>query len=46
MASETMKAVVKDRYGAPDVLRFEEVDRPELTDDAVLVRVRATSVNA
>lgn len=42
-----MKAIVKDRYGSPDVLRVEEVDKPGLSaDDAILVRVRATSLNA
>ena len=40
-----MKAVVRDVYGAPDVLRLQEIDRPEVTDDELLVRVRATSVN-
>jgi len=41
----TMRAVVRDRYGSPDVLRLEEVGRPDLTDDGALVRVRASSVN-
>jgi NADPH:quinone reductase-like Zn-dependent oxidoreductase len=41
-----MKAIVKDRYGSPDVLKLEDVDRPALTDASVLVRVRAASVNA
>ena len=41
----TMKAVIRDKYGPPDVLRLQEVEQPELTDDAVLVRVRAASVN-
>ncbi|HUF06980.1 MAG TPA: NAD(P)-dependent alcohol dehydrogenase [Candidatus Binatia bacterium] len=41
-----MKAYVRDRYGSPDVLRLEEVDKPELTDGGALVRVRATSINA
>ena len=40
-----MKAVVCHAYGCPDVLTLEEVDQPELTDDGVLVRVRAASVN-
>ena len=40
-----MKAVVCDRYGPPEVLRLEEVDRPAPADDEVLVRVRATTVN-
>ena len=41
-----MKAFVRDRYGSPDILRLEEVERPDATDDAVLVRLRATSINA
>ena len=35
----TMRAVVTDRYGPPDVLHLEEVERPVPTDDEVLVRV-------
>ena len=41
----TMKAIVREQYGSPDVLELQEVDRPELADDGVLVRVRAASVN-
>jgi NADPH:quinone reductase-like Zn-dependent oxidoreductase len=40
-----MKAFVYHEYGRPDVLELRDVDRPELTDDGVLVRVHATSVN-
>ena len=40
-----MKAVVCDRYGPPEVLRLEDVERPVPDDDQVLVRVRATTVN-
>ena len=40
-----MKALVRRRYGGPGVVRVEEVDRPALTDDRVLVRVRASSLN-
>jgi len=41
-----MQAIVQDRYGAPgDVLRLQDIDEPPVGDDAVLVRVRATSVN-
>jgi NADPH:quinone reductase-like Zn-dependent oxidoreductase len=40
-----MKAVVYDRYGPPDVLRVEEVERPAPRDDELLVQVRATTVN-
>jgi NADPH:quinone reductase-like Zn-dependent oxidoreductase len=39
-----MRAVVHDRYGGPDVLRVEEVDRPVPSDDQVLVRIHATTV--
>jgi NADPH:quinone reductase-like Zn-dependent oxidoreductase len=39
-----VRAVVHDRYGPPDVLRLEEVERPQPKDDEVLVRVRATTV--
>ncbi len=41
-----MKAFVKDRYGSPDVLEIREIDTPQPTDEGVLVRVHATSVNA
>lgn len=39
-----MRAVVYDRYGPPEVLRLEDVPRPEPADGEVLVRVRATTV--
>ena len=42
----TMKAIVQEGYGAPErVLKLQEVDRPSIGDDDVLVRVRATSIN-
>jgi len=40
-----MKAVVCDRYGPPDVLRLDEVERPVPGPDEVLIRIRATTVN-
>jgi NADPH:quinone reductase-like Zn-dependent oxidoreductase len=42
----TMKAIVQERYGSPDVLELREVDEPVAGDDQVLVRVRAASVHA
>ena len=40
-----MKAVVAHEYGAPEVLKFEEMPRPEPKEDEVLVRVIASGVN-
>lgn len=40
-----MKAIRYHRYGSPDVLSLEEVDRPAVGDDGVMVRVAAASVN-
>lgn len=40
-----MKAAVHTRYGPPDVVRIEEVDKPAVKDDEVLVKVHATTVN-
>jgi NADPH:quinone reductase-like Zn-dependent oxidoreductase len=40
-----MKAIVRDKFGPPEVLYLQEVDQPKVADDSVLVRVRAASVN-
>jgi NADPH:quinone reductase-like Zn-dependent oxidoreductase len=40
-----MKAVVRDRYGSADVLEVQEIEKPDLADDCVLVRVRAAAIN-
>ena len=40
-----MKAAVLQDYGGPDVLKLEEVRRPEPKDDEILVRVIAAGVN-
>ena len=41
-----MKAIVRDRYGSPDVLALEELPKPIVRGQDVLVRVRAASLNA
>lgn len=43
--SKTMKAMVYQKYGSPDVLELREIDKPVIGDDEVLVRIRAASVN-
>ncbi|MDQ7904458.1 NAD(P)-dependent alcohol dehydrogenase [Phytohabitans sp. ZYX-F-186] len=40
-----MKAIVYDRYGPPEVLRYADVERPTAGAGEVLVRVRAASLN-
>ena len=40
-----MKAIVYQNFGSPDILRFEEIDKPTPADNEVLIRVRAASVN-
>ena len=42
--SATMRAVVHDRYGPPEVLRVQEIPRPVPEADQVLVRVHASTV--
>jgi len=40
-----MQAIVQDRYGTADVLEVREVDRPQIGDTEVLVRVAAAGVD-
>jgi len=41
-----MKALVQDGSGSADVLHLREIETPTVTDDGVLVKVHAASVNA
>jgi NADPH:quinone reductase-like Zn-dependent oxidoreductase len=41
-----MKAIVMNAYGGPEVLELKEVDKPVVTENDVLVRVHASSLNA
>ena len=44
-ATPTMKAIVIHQYGGAEVLKYEDVPRPEPKDDQLLVRVIAAGVN-
>jgi NADPH:quinone reductase-like Zn-dependent oxidoreductase len=44
-ATPAMKAIVIHEYGGPEVLKYEDVPRPEPTDDQLLVLVLAAGVN-
>jgi NADPH:quinone reductase-like Zn-dependent oxidoreductase len=41
----SMQAIVQDRYGSTEVLEARDIDRPQIGDDEVLVRVHAASVH-
>ena len=40
-----MRAIVRDAYGAADVLELRDVDKPQIGADEVLVRVHAAGVD-
>jgi NADPH:quinone reductase-like Zn-dependent oxidoreductase len=40
-----MRAIIQDRYGSAEVLATQDIDRPEIADDEVLVRVHAASIH-
>jgi NADPH:quinone reductase-like Zn-dependent oxidoreductase len=41
-----MKAIVYTKYGSPDVLHLEDVEKPAPKDDEVLIKILAASLNA
>ena len=41
-----MKAIRYCEYGSPDVVKFDDVEKPAPTDNQVLIKVRAASINA
>jgi NADPH:quinone reductase-like Zn-dependent oxidoreductase len=40
-----MKAIVRYKYGSPDVLELRDIDKPEIEDDEVLVYAHAAGVD-
>ncbi len=45
LKASTMKAVTRERFGAPDVLQFHDIDWPQFGADEILVEVHAAAVN-
>jgi NADPH:quinone reductase-like Zn-dependent oxidoreductase len=41
-----MKAIVCTKYGSPDVLQLQEVEKPSPKDDEVLIKIHAASINS
>lgn len=41
-----MRAIVHQKYGLPEVLELVDIEKPTPKDDEVLIKVRASSVNA
>lgn len=44
-AEDTMRAIVQDAYGSPDVFRIARISTPEIGDNQVLVRVHAAGLD-
>ncbi len=40
-----MKAFTKTKYGGPEILQLEEVEKPSLKDDRILIKVIVNSAN-
>ena len=40
-----MKAAVYTSYGPPDVVQIQDVEKPETSDNEVLIQVRAAAVS-
>jgi len=39
-----MKAIIHSRYGPPDALELQDIEKPSVSEDGVLVRVHAAAV--
>ena len=41
-----MKAIIFENYGAPEVLQYVDLPKPEPASDEVLVKIYAAALNA
>lgn len=41
-----MKSVIYTKYGSPEVLQFKDIEKPEVKDHDILIRVYATTVTS
>ena len=41
-----MKAAITTRYGSPDVIQIQEVTKPTINDNEILIKVKASSMNS
>ncbi|HSM44708.1 MAG TPA: NAD(P)-dependent alcohol dehydrogenase [Acidimicrobiia bacterium] len=44
-SADVMQAIVQDSYGSSEVLRLEEIDKPEIQSNEVLLKVAAAGLN-
>ncbi len=45
VSTQSMKAITKYRYGGPEVLQLKDIEKPELKEGDLLIRVMANSAN-
>jgi NADPH:quinone reductase-like Zn-dependent oxidoreductase len=41
-----MKAIICPKYGSPEVLQLQEIEKPVAQEDEVLIKIHAASINA
>lgn len=46
MIKPTMKAIICEKYGAPEVLKLANVDQPTAGDNEIRINIKATAVNS
>ena len=44
MKAQKMKAMISTRYGGPEILQLQEVDKPNPKENEVLVKIKSSSI--